>query len=338
MFLLCRNKKRAEKAKLKLEKDIHTLQKKQIEIGIVDLGDLSSISCFCASFRKLGLAISVLINNAGAIVTDAMRVNHLGHMALCIGLRSCLIAGRARIVNVASCAHWSANGASSLASVGMNQHVSKWDAYCNSKAGNVLFTMALQRRIGRHGVDVVAYHPGVMLSDLWRGERESESTVQGRQLAAGLCCLCVKHPLVSGAGVAAIADPRCGHSESFCCGSGGGYFQQMLCCCVVPVRARPDMYSLVAQDELWDKSWQSIRTTMKPSDLRCLMISSEDSSDVDGDGGCAQKKDDDEGITNLDQVMLFEPTDERVLCSPALPCTEPCSLLPMFCVCVSCLC
>ena len=63
---------------------------------------LTAYGAFVAAFRKRELPVRALINNAGAICDDAVAVNHVGHMALCVGLLDALVAGGATIVNVAS--------------------------------------------------------------------------------------------------------------------------------------------------------------------------------------------------------------------------------------------
>ena len=47
-----------------------------------DLADYASIVQFAAVIRARGIKLSVLVNNAGVISADAVRVNHLGHFAL----------------------------------------------------------------------------------------------------------------------------------------------------------------------------------------------------------------------------------------------------------------
>ena len=127
-----------------------------------------------------------------------------------------------------------------------------WSNYCDSKAANVLFTQSLARKVGGAGVRSLAYHPGVMYTDLWRGGTSGGAVEQG-SLIRTLCAPCIKHPLVSGGGSAALAAPlpSCypcrGPLATVCCGDGGGYYQQLLCCMVIPVRAHPTMYNTASK-------------------------------------------------------------------------------------------
>lgn len=85
----------------------------------MDLGDLSTVASFIEEVERRNDCVVSLVNNAGTISTEAMRVNHLGHFALTVGLipalqrgaqlhrgwLSCAGSGGASVVNVASVAH-----------------------------------------------------------------------------------------------------------------------------------------------------------------------------------------------------------------------------------------
>src|SRR5690606_15979821 len=124
------------------------------------------------------LPIHVLVNNAGLAGQDgltkegfemAFGVNHVGHFLLTLMLAPRLVAPTpARIVNVASRAHFPAPGIDyeairkpKVATTGMKE-------YEVSKLANVLFTVELHRRLADKGVDTYALHPGVVASDIWR--------------------------------------------------------------------------------------------------------------------------------------------------------------------------
>ena len=173
----------------------------------------------------------------------------MGHFALVLGLFDMLVDGRATIVNVASCAQWlivdqsplaerlaasvadpkaAAAGATTVKPAGAG-----WPRYCDSKAANVAFTLATSRKYGAV-LRSVAYHPGVMATDLWAsddggggdGGPAAEATCLGKTRLG--CALFVKHPSISGAGAAALAAPRCGWTDcrdnadccAYCCASG----------------------------------------------------------------------------------------------------------------------
>jgi NAD(P)-dependent dehydrogenase (short-subunit alcohol dehydrogenase family) len=133
--------------------------------------------------------VRCLVNNAGLIGPSAVRVNHLGHMALTLGLLEPLIRAGGTVVNVASVAH-------TTQGQGLGKRLSEtlsgkrglhdtWAEYADSKAANVLFTSALARQLDPVGVRAVSYHPGIMLSDLWRNPNQhpTTATTEGRTTA-----------------------------------------------------------------------------------------------------------------------------------------------------------
>jgi retinol dehydrogenase-12 len=317
VLLLCRDTALGERARAKLSL---VTGNDHVEVQALDLRDFRSIETFCSRFDRAH-TIASLVLNAGTICEGAMQVNHVGHMALCVGLLDVLVASRSTVVSVASCAHWLADewrlqhrllmavrasgGSGDGSGNDGARRPSSWEEYCDSKAANVLFVQALQRRVGRFGVQAVAYHPGVMATDLWRSHR----------LPCEACACCAKHPHVSGGGAAALANPRCCRLRSpaaaVLCGEGG-YYQQACCMTLFPVRPRPAVSSHSLQDELWVATLSEI--CKRAPHLAAI---------------CHQK----EGMAGV----LANPPDTKQLRSPACPWTEPCSKVPN-CVCLSCLC
>ena len=135
--------------------------------------DFSSL----AQIRELGTQLSnlpkldVLINNA-AIATNSrtltedgfestLGINHLAPFLLTNLLLGLLQeSAPARIINVSSGAH--ASGHIDLNDLQMNRRFSGWDAYCNSKLANALFTSELSRRLDSGLVTANYLHPGVI--------------------------------------------------------------------------------------------------------------------------------------------------------------------------------
>eukprot|EP00466_Bigelowiella_natans_P018425 jgi/Bigna1/146139/aug1.109_g20847 len=143
LIILCRNKKKGMRAvnRLKARTGNH-----MVELGLLMM---HSFQVGRPWGFGIGCKVRILINNAGAISNHAMDINHLGHFALSIGLLSRIIEGEGVIVNVASCAHWTANinekfiGEKFLKNV-PGRRGSSWEEYCSSKAANVLFTKVQQ--------------------------------------------------------------------------------------------------------------------------------------------------------------------------------------------------
>ncbi|GAA4948265.1 NAD(P)-dependent dehydrogenase (short-subunit alcohol dehydrogenase family) [Nonomuraea thailandensis] len=144
-----------------------------VEPGLLDLADLASVRRFAAGVTEVDL----LVNNAGIamvarqLTRDGFELqlgtNHLGHFAL-TGLLLPLLAARpgARVVTVSSDAH--AAGRFDFDDLGLERGYGRMSAYARSKLANLLFTLELQRRAGRAGVDLksVAVHPGTTATNI----------------------------------------------------------------------------------------------------------------------------------------------------------------------------
>jgi NAD(P)-dependent dehydrogenase (short-subunit alcohol dehydrogenase family) len=143
----------------------------------LDLADLASVRASAMAFLALGEPLHGLINNAGlagrrGLTTDGFEltfgVNHLGHFALTIALLDHLTSSQARIVNVASDAHYAAKGIDFDGLRRPARGITGMAEYAVSKLCNVLFTQELARRLSGTGVTSYALHPGVVASDIWR--------------------------------------------------------------------------------------------------------------------------------------------------------------------------
>ncbi len=145
----------------------------------LDLASLESVRSCAAAFLSSDEALHVLVNNAGVgggrgLTADGFEmhfgVNHLGHFALtCLLLERLKASGPgARIVNVASEAHYGAKGIDFDALRRPTRGLTGMQEYSVSKLCNVLFTQELARRLSGTGVASYALHPGVVASDIWR--------------------------------------------------------------------------------------------------------------------------------------------------------------------------
>ncbi len=177
VFLACRS---PTKANLVVEEIRHTVDdhSAKVEVLQLDLGSLAQVRVAAEAFLALGRPLHLLINNAGVagprgLTADgfevAFGVNHLGHFLFTQLLLDRLgESPEARIVNVASAAHYQAK-------------VLDWDAvreptktvtglleYERSKLANVLHAKELARRLEHTGITTYSLHPGVVASDVWR--------------------------------------------------------------------------------------------------------------------------------------------------------------------------
>lgn len=149
-----------------------------LEFLQLDLGDLDSVRRAAAAFLARDEPLDVLINNAGLAGGHGMTAsgfelafgtNHIGPFLFTqLLLERLKESSAARIVNVASTAHYQATGIDwdavrrpTVSRVGMAE-------YNVSKLANVLHAQELARRLAGTNVTTYALHPGVIASDVWR--------------------------------------------------------------------------------------------------------------------------------------------------------------------------
>jgi NAD(P)-dependent dehydrogenase (short-subunit alcohol dehydrogenase family) len=175
LFITCRNDASARTALEQIRKDSGNPQVQALQM---DLGDFASVRACAQAFLAHDLPLHLLINNAGLAGSRgltasgfelAFGVNHMGHFLFTQLLRERIQASApARIVTVASRAHYRATG---LDWDALRQHTrsrTALDEYSNSKLANVLFSAELGRQLAGSGVTTYALHPGVVASDVWR--------------------------------------------------------------------------------------------------------------------------------------------------------------------------
>ncbi|MFI1508086.1 oxidoreductase [Streptomyces sp. NPDC020597] len=196
VVLACRSEARGRDAVERLRAEV---PQAEVELGSLDLGDLTSVRAFAASlpYERLDL----LVNNAGVmampygVTADGFEtqfgVNHLGHFALTGLVLPTLLAARdrapgPRIVTVSSMAHLL--GAVDLGDLNSEKKYRRWIAYGRSKTANLLFTHELARRLAATGADVVAAaaHPGYASTNLQTaGPRAEGRRAAERMMALG---------------------------------------------------------------------------------------------------------------------------------------------------------
>jgi retinol dehydrogenase-12 len=144
----------------------------------LDLADLWSVRACADAFLARGEPLHVLVNNAGIAGRRGLTrqgfelmfgVNHLGHFALTSALLDRLVSSApARVVTVASDAHYSARGIDWDAVRRPARGITGFPEYAVSKLANVLFSQELARRTAGTGVTTYALHPGLVASEIWR--------------------------------------------------------------------------------------------------------------------------------------------------------------------------
>lgn len=150
----------------------------RVEMGDMDLGRIDSVRRFADSLLASLPRLDLLINNAGIMACPETRVgpgweaqfgtNHLGHMALALGLMDLLRrTGPTRVVSLSSTGH-------KISGIRWDDihfrttPYDKWQAYGQSKTADALFANALSRRLKPSGGHAFAAHPGGIFTPLQR--------------------------------------------------------------------------------------------------------------------------------------------------------------------------
>lgn len=175
LFITCRNAATADTA---LEQIRRESGNPQVQALQMDLGDFASVQACAQTFLGLNLPLHLLVNNAGLAGQRgltlsgfelAFGVNHMGHFLFTQLLRERIRASApARIVTVASRAHYRATGLDWQALRQTTRSRTALTEYSNAKLANVLFSAELGRQLTGSGVTTYALHPGVVASDVWR--------------------------------------------------------------------------------------------------------------------------------------------------------------------------
>ncbi len=213
------------------------------ELFVGDLSSMADVRRIAAEVLARHPKLDVLINNAGGLfdrrqlTVDGFEytfaLNHLAYFLLTsLLLPSLKAAGKARVVNVSS----SGNRLARMRWDDLQYQTgySGWMAYGQSKLMNVLFTLALARRLQGSGVTSNVLHPGVINTGFgknttglnrvvaWAANLAAISPEQGAQTSLYLAT----SPAVDGV-------------------SGQYFIKQRV------ARANNVAYDLVAQERLW---------------------------------------------------------------------------------------
>lgn len=176
LVLLCRNEQRGLPARDAVRAasgnpDVHLVT--------ADLASFAQVREAGAHIAREWPRITALVNNAGLAslerkVTEdgfelTLQVNHLSHFLFTHLLLGSLRAGRARVVNVASEAHRRGRlRRAPLEEILRGPMAYRgFQAYCDAKLANVLFTFELARREAPGGVTANALHPGTLSTGIW---------------------------------------------------------------------------------------------------------------------------------------------------------------------------
>ena len=175
VLIACRSPENGRKA---IDEIVASTGNEQLELLSLDLGDLTSVRACADEVLARQEPLHVLINNAGVAGGRGMTAsgfelafgtNHIGPFLLTSLLLDRLReSAPARIVNVASGAHFGASGIDFHAVRTRTRSVTGMREYSVSKLANVLHAQELGRRLAGTGVTTYSLHPGVIASDIWR--------------------------------------------------------------------------------------------------------------------------------------------------------------------------
>ncbi len=171
VVMLCRDLESAAQLRDELRP---LVPRSAIHLVHCDLASLASVRACADAVRGDFGNLGLLVNNAGMVSSFRRRspdgfelcfvTNHLGPFLLTRLLLDRLSPG-GRIINVASWVHY--RGRLNLQSVDAPRvRYSPTAAYAQSKLANVMFTLALARRLEGQDITVNCLHPGVVATNL----------------------------------------------------------------------------------------------------------------------------------------------------------------------------
>jgi retinol dehydrogenase-12 len=189
VLIACRS---LEKGRRAIDEIAAETGNRQLELLALDLGDLASVNACAEAVLARDEPLDVLINNAGLAGSRGMTssgfeiafgTNHVGPFLLTSLLLDRLReSAPARVVNVASGAHYNASGIDFAAVRGPTRTITGMREYSVSKLANVLHAQELGRRLDGTGVTTYALHPGVIASDIWRKVPRPARAVMTRRM------------------------------------------------------------------------------------------------------------------------------------------------------------
>ena len=161
-----------EKGKLAVTKLRQLTKNKNINFLQCDLSSIKETNRLI--YNNQIFKIDVLINNAGAIyftkefsnenIEKTFALNHMGYFSITnFLLKKNLIKNGAKIINIASGAHWGVD--LDINDLQMKGKYNGWLAYKKSKLCNILFTRKLSKLLIKRKISVNCLHPGFVKTD-----------------------------------------------------------------------------------------------------------------------------------------------------------------------------
>lgn len=250
LVLLCRNEERGAPV---VDAVRSASGNRDVHLVTADFSDLHQVREAGDRLASRWPRITALLNNAGLASLErrvtgdgfelTMQVNHLSPFLLTHVLLDALRQGRARVVNVASEAHRRARlrRASLEALLRGPEPYKGFQAYCDSKLANVLFSSELARREAAAGITSNALHPGTLSTAIW------DRHPGWKYWAAQAMKVFMQKPAVGGEAAERLAaSPELG-------GVTGAYYDRL-----EPRRPTTDAEDAALARELWDVSARAV--------------------------------------------------------------------------------
>ena len=220
LILACRNLSSAKKTVKEIQE---ATGNSEIIPKELDLASLKSINKFSKDVLIEEERIDVLLNNAGVFQCPywktedgfemQMGVNHLGHFALTFLLLDRIKnTSASRIVVVSS--SLSKRGSINFEDFLCEKNYNKAKAYADSKLANLMFARQLTEHLNSSDIDVLALHPGMVVTNL---SRHVVSSVT-KAVLSPLCVLLGLRSASEGCQTlvyCAVADELCGKSGAY---------------------------------------------------------------------------------------------------------------------------
>ncbi|QNP51392.1 SDR family NAD(P)-dependent oxidoreductase [Hymenobacter qilianensis] len=171
VIMVCRNPERGEQARTAIREAIGA--DAQLDLLLCDLSLLANVRTLAEEVSRRFDQLDILVNNAGIFpgpltITEeghelSWATNHLAVFALTnLLLPQLLEAPKARILTVASEAHWLGEIETSAEARNAREKYSSFTAYCDSKLANIMFTSELAHRLDLTKVTANCLHPGMV--------------------------------------------------------------------------------------------------------------------------------------------------------------------------------
>ena len=194
VYLACRDQGRGEDAVKRIKDQVPSADAIFAKLDVSDLGSVRDFAKFVKSKES---KVDLLVNNAGIMALPTlehtkdgfekqMGTNHIGHFALTGLLFPLLKASKSsRVVSVSSSGHRFFGTKFDLDDFDYKKDPSKYSAftaYGNSKLANLLFTLELNKRAKKSGLNVISVgcHPGGTATNLVHSGVTSRDSYTGR--------------------------------------------------------------------------------------------------------------------------------------------------------------